>query len=99
MTNDLQGNSHQAISWFFNRNSTSQKGMAWYTKSDQREEPTVKNILPSKTLPQVWQRTQKPSRQANVKRVQHHQTSFTTNAKGTSLGRQETQEKEKTYRK
>ena len=32
-------------------------------------------------------------------RVQHHRTSFTTNAKGTSLGRQETQEKEKTYRK
>ena len=26
-------------------------------------------------------------RQAKVKRIQHHQTSFTTNAKGTSLGR------------
>ena len=33
-----------------------------------------------------------------LKRIQHHQTSFTTNAKGTSLGRK--QEKEKTsYRK
>ena len=32
-------------------------------------------------------RNQKLSRQAKVKRIQHHQTSFTTNAKGTSLGR------------
>ena len=72
--------------------------MAWYTKSDQREEPTVKNILPSKTLPQVWQRNQKPSRQANVKRVQHHQTSFTTNAKGTSLGRKHKRRKRPTFR-
>ena len=30
-----------------------------------------------------------------LKRIQHHQTSFTTNAKGTSLGRK--QEKENTY--
>ena len=29
------------------------------------------------------------SRQAKVKRIQHHQTSFTTNAKGTSLGRKQ----------
>ena len=28
MTNNIQGNSYQAISWFLNRNSTSQKGMA-----------------------------------------------------------------------
>ena len=29
----------------------------------------------------------KLSRQAKVKKIQHHQTRFTTNAKGTSLGR------------
>ena len=29
-TNNIQGNSHQAISWFLNRNSTSQKGMEWH---------------------------------------------------------------------
>jgi len=29
----------------------------------------------------------KLSRLAEVKRIQYHQTSFTTNAKGTSLGR------------
>ena len=35
------------------------------------------------------------SRQAKVNRIQHQQTSFTTNAKGTSLDRK--QEKEKFY--
>ena len=34
-----------------------------------------------------WWRNQKLYRQAKVKRIQHHQTSFTTNARGTSLGR------------
>ena len=53
----------------------------------EREEPTTKNTLPSKTLLQIWWRNQKLSRQAKIKRIQHHQTSFTTNAKGTSLGR------------
>ena len=64
--------------------------------SDEREEPTTKNTLASKTLIQIWWRIQKFSRQAKVKRIQHHQTSFTTNSEGT-LGRK--QDKEKTYRK
>ena len=85
MTNSIQGTSHKAISWFFN--STIQKATAWYIKCDEREEPTSKNTLPSKTLFQIWWRNQKPSRWAKVKRIQHHQTSFTTNDKGTSLGR------------
>ena len=63
------------------------EGMKWYIKSDEREELTTKNTLPRKTLIQIWWRNQKLSRQAKVKRIQHHQTSFTTNAKGTSLGR------------
>ena len=41
-----------------------------------------------------FDRNQKLSRQAKVKRIQHHQTSFTTNAKGTSLG---SKHKEKSY--
>ena len=81
MTNNIQGNSHQAISWFPNRNSTSQKGMAWW---GEREKPATKNTLPSKTFIQIWWRNQKLSRQAKVKRIQQHQTSFTTDAKGTS---------------
>ena len=40
----------------------------------------------------------KASRHATVNRIQSHQTSFTTNAKGISLG-QETQDKKKTYKK
>ena len=89
MTNNIQGNSHQAISSFLNRNSTSQKGMAQYIKSDEREETKTKNILPSKTLLQIRWRNRKPPRQAKVKRIQHHQTSlaFVVNTKGTSLGR------------
>ena len=91
--NNIQENSHQAISWFFNRYSTIQKGMAWYIYSDEREEPTIKNTLSSKTLPQIWWRNQKLSRQAKVKRIQHHQTSFTANTKGTSLGRKHKRKK------
>ena len=87
MTNKIQGNFHQVISWFLGRNSTSQKGMTWYTKRDEKEELTTKNTLPRKTLIQIWWRNQKLYRQTKDKRTQHHQTSFTTNTKGTSLGR------------
>ena len=38
---------------------------------------------------------QRLCRQAKVKRIQQHQTSFTTKAEGTSIGRK--QEMEKTY--
>ena len=41
--------------------------------------------LPSKDLIQIRQTNQKLYRQAKAKRIQHHQTSSTTNAKGTSL--------------
>ena len=49
------------------------------------EEPTTKIILPGKDLIQIRRRDQKLYRQAKAKRIQHHQTSSTTNAKGTSL--------------
>ena len=45
-----------------------------------------KNTLPSKDLIQIQCRNQKLYRKAKAKRIQHCQTSFTTNAKGTSLG-------------
>ena len=57
--------------------------------SDEREKPTTKNTLLSKVLIQIPQRNQKLCRQAKAKRIQHHQTSFTTNAKGISLGGKE----------
>ena len=80
-------------------------GMAWYILSDEREEATTKNTLLSKTLIQIWWKNQKLYRQAKVKRIQDHQTSFTTNVKGTSLGRKHktrerpTENKSKTIKK
>ena len=41
----------------------------------------------------------KASSQAKVKRIQHHQTSFTTNAKGNSLGRKHKRKKRATQNK
>ena len=87
MTKNIQGNPHQVMNCFLNGNSTSQKGMAWHIYSDEREEPTTKNTALSKALLQIWWRNQKLSRQAKVKRLQHHQTGFTTNAKEMFLGR------------
>ena len=60
--------------------------LAWYIQNDEREKPKAKNTLPSKALIQIWRRNQKVYRQAKAKRIQHHQTSSTRNAKGTSLG-------------
>ena len=66
---------------------------------DEREEPTTKNTIPSKTLLQIQWRNHKLSTQTKVKRIQHHQTSFTTNAKGTSLGREHKRKKRPTENK
>ena len=41
--------------------------------------------LPVKDLIQIQQRNRKLYGQAKAKRIQHHQTRSTTNAKGTSL--------------
>ena len=67
--------------------------------SDEREEPTTKTTLLRKTFIQIWWRNQKLSRQAKVKRIQHHQTSFTTSAKGTSLCRKHKRRKRSTNNK
>ena len=48
---------------------------------------------------QIWWRNQKLFRQAKVKRIQNHQNSFTTNAKGTSLGRKHKRRKRPTENK
>ena len=42
-------------------------------------------LYPNKDLIQIRRRNQKLYRQAKAKRIQHHQTSSTTNAQGTSL--------------
>ena len=50
-----------------------------------RKKPTNKITLPSNDLIQIRWRNQKLYQQAKAMRTHHHQTSFTTNAKGTSL--------------
>ena len=72
-------------SWSFSRNSAGQKGIAKHIQSTEREKSTSKISLPSKDLTQNWWRNQKLFRQAKVKRIQYHQTSFTTNVKGTYI--------------
>ena len=61
--------------------------MAQYIPSNKREEPSMKNTVPSKTLNQIRWRNQKLTRQAKPKRIQHHETSCAANVKGTSLDR------------
>ena len=68
------------------------------TLQARREWHDILNVMKGKTYNQeystqqgsfqIW-RNQKLYRQAKAKRIQHHQTSFTTNAKGTSLGGKE----------
>ena len=48
---------------------------------------TAQITVPSKDLIQIRRRNQKLYRQANTERIQHHQTSSPTNAKGSSLDR------------
>ena len=55
------------------------KVLKWKKKS------TTKIIVPSKDLFQNWWRNKKLFRQAKVKRIQYHKTSFTTNVKGTYI--------------
>ena len=55
-----------------------------------------KNTLPSKPHSDLMEKS-KAFQISKFERIQHHQTSFTTNAKGTSLSRK--QDKEKTYKK
>ena len=51
------------------------------------KKPTIKITLPSKNLIQIQRRNQKLYRQAKAKRIQQHQSSSSTNAKGLSLDR------------
>ena len=98
-TNNIQGNYHKVISWFFSRNSAGQKGVAGYICSDEGGQTTTKNTLPSKALIQIQWRNQKLYGHTKAKIIQHHQTSFTTVAKGTSLEKKEKRTKEQGKKK
>ena len=53
----------------------------------QKGKSTTKITVPGKDLIQNWLRNTKLFRQAKVKRIQYHQTSFTTNVKGTYIAK------------
>ena len=59
---------------------------------------TTKITLPSKDLIQIQRRNENLYSQEKVKRIQQHQTSFATNAKGTFLGRKHKRRKRPTIR-
>ena len=59
--------------------------MAGYISSTERDKATTKITVPSKDLIQNLWRNKKLFRQAKVKRIQYHQTGFTTNVKGTYI--------------
>ena len=61
--------------------------MAGHTYSDEREKPITQVTKPSKDFIQIRRRNQKLYRQAKAQRIQHQQTSSSTNAKGYSLDR------------
>ena len=44
------GNSDKAISWFLNRNTSGQYGLAWNIQSDEKQGPTTKTTLSSKAM-------------------------------------------------
>ena len=54
----------------------------------------LQQILPSMDIIQIQQGNQKLYKEAKAKRIQHHQNSFTTNTKGTSLGMKHREEKD-----
>ena len=75
--------------WWTGRPGVHGAAQSWtrlsdWTEPNWKEESIANNILSSKTHIQIWQRNQKLSRQAKVKRIQHHQSSFTMTAKGNS---------------
>ena len=90
--NNTQRDRHKDNSWSFNRNSSGQKGKGGHTYSADREKPTSQITITSKDLIQIWRKNQKLYRQAKAKGIQHHKTSFSTNAKK-NLSKQETQKR------
>ena len=64
MTHNIQGHSHQAVSWFLNRNSA----------SDGREEPTTKNT--QQDSPSDTMEKSKAFQTSKSWEIQHHQTIF-----------------------
>ena len=90
-------NSHQSISWFYNRNSTREWHDIFKVMKGKKLKPRI--LHAARLLFNIWWKNQKLSRQAKVQRIQHHQISFTINAKGTSVARKFRRRKRPTQNK
>ena len=81
----MKGSKGEATSNIQGKPHMFQARMKWQDRfkvlKGKREKPTTKIIVRGKDFIQNW-RNQKLFRQAKVKRIQYHQTSFTTNVKG-----------------
>ena len=95
----MQGNPHKVISWIVCvcvcvLAETLQARREWQDtfKVIKRKPLQPRLLYPVNYIP-IQQRNQKLYRQAKAKRMQHHQTTFTTNAKGTYLGGKHKREK------
>ena len=86
MTYSIQGIPHKVISWFVSKEPL-QARRKWQDifKVLKGKKSTTKITVLSKDLIQNWWRNKKLFRQAKVKRIQYHQTSFTTNVNGTYI--------------
>ena len=62
-----------------------------------KKKSTMKITLFSKDLFQICQINEKLDWQEKTWRIQHHQTSFITHARGTSLGEKHKNKKQKAY--
>ena len=98
MTNNIQGNSHQATSWFLNGNS--QKEGEWHDIFKVMKGKNLQpRILYQARLSFRFDKEIKSFPDKQVKKIQHHQTCFTAQAKGTSVGRKHQRKKRPTENK
>ena len=104
MTNDIQGSSHHcrlvSQQELYKPEGNRKVYLKWGKRRTYNQEYSTQQDSPSDLMEKS-----KAFQTSQVKRIQHHQTSFTTNAQGTSLGRKHkrrrrpTENKPKTVKK
>ena len=87
-THNTQGDTHKVKSCSFYKNPAGQKGVAGYT-SVMKEKQKNYNQYYSVQQGSHPDSKEKSNIQATVKRIHHHQTSFTKNAERTSIDRKQ----------
>ena len=85
-TNNTQGDSHKDNSWSFDRNSSARREWQDILKVMKENNLQPRLLYPAR-ISFKYERNQKLYRQPKAERIQHHQTSSSANAKGSSLDR------------